>query len=148
MGTCHILQNTSKAIECWKPVDGFPNYLISNAGRLMNKYGKILKPRRQNSGYLFYTLYDGRGRKHQTQRTVHRLVAEHFIPNYNCLSDVNHIDNDKDNNIVTNLEWLSHSDNAKHSFATNKRRKTRKGFKQPKPFWHTMYRKKLIYWEN
>lgn len=128
--------------ERWETVKGFPNYEISTLGRLRNKHGRLLKPRLQNSGYYFYSLYDGRGRDYQTQRTVHRLVAEHFIDNPTNLSDVNHIDGNKMNNSVSNLEWLSHSDNVKDSFA--KERKTRKGYKQPKPFWYTMYKSRKI----
>lgn len=48
--------------------------------------------------------------------TVHRLVAEAFIPNPDCLPEVNHIDRNRANNHVSNLEWVTHSDNMKHSY--------------------------------
>lgn len=48
---------------------------------------------------------------------AHRLVLMHFVPNPDNLSDCNHKDGDKANNNVSNLEWLSHSDNIKHRYA-------------------------------
>ena len=49
---------------------------------------------------------------------VHRLVAETFIPNPHNLTDVNHINGDKTDNSVSNLEWLSHTDNVRHAWQT------------------------------
>lgn len=48
--------------------------------------------------------------------TVHRLVAEAFIPNPNNLPEVNHIDSNRSNNHVSNLEWVTHSENMRHSY--------------------------------
>lgn len=49
---------------------------------------------------------------------VHRLVAEAFIPNPDNLPEVNHIDGNRSNNAVHNLEWVSHADNMRHAYAT------------------------------
>ena len=54
-------------------------------------------------------------------KTIHRILAEVFIPNPLNLSDVNHIDGDRQNNCLSNLEWLSHGDNIKHSYNLNNR---------------------------
>lgn len=54
-------------------------------------------------------------------KTVHRLVAESFIPNPNNLPCVNHIDGDRSNNSVENLEWVSYSDNLHHAYDILKR---------------------------
>jgi hypothetical protein len=57
-------------------------------------------------------------------RGIHRLVAEVYLPNPNNLSDVDHIDGDRANNHLSNLRWLSHGDNIKHSYDTGRRSAT------------------------
>ena len=93
--------------EQWKPVEGFEDYAVSNFGRVKSlKYGKekIMKPKKDRGGYLYIGLRkDG---KHKFFK-VHRLVAEAFIPNPNNLSQVNHKDENKTNNVVSNIEWCS-----------------------------------------
>lgn len=74
--------------------------------------GKILEPITNTDGYLQCKLCSNG--THITVR-VHRLVAEHFIPNPENLPEVNHIDYDRKNNIVANLEWSTHIDNVRHS---------------------------------
>jgi predicted DNA-binding protein len=61
----------------------------------------------------------------RTKAYIHRLVAEAFLENNDCLSDVNHIDGNKRNNAVNNLEWVSHKDNQVHMV---KNRMTKKAF--------------------
>lgn len=73
--------------------------------------GRILKQQENNCGYLQAQFYiNGK----QTKRLVHRLVAQTFIPNPYNLPQVNHKDNDRTNNNVSNLEWCSTSYNAKY----------------------------------
>lgn len=131
-----LVSETTLIDEEWKVVENFPFYKISNYGRLINRYGRILKPRLQNSGYYFYSLYDGRGRDFQTQITVHKLVMTSFVGD-NTGYDINHIDGNKLNNHVSNLEYITHSDNAKHAYAIGIN-KGRRGFKEPKPFKASM----------
>ena len=143
LDTRSLVSKTILTNEVWCTVNNFDYYSISNYGRLKNKHGRVLKPRLQNSGYYFYSLYDGRGRNHQTQVTCHKLVATHFI---NVIEgyDINHIDGNKLNNHVSNLEYITHSDNAKHAYAIVINKGAR-GFKHPKPFNYNMNLKVLSY---
>lgn len=92
-------------MEIWKDVEGYPNYQVSNMGRVKSlKFGKerILKSGKNKWGYVLVALCkDGK----QKTFKVHRLVASAFIPNPNNLSQINHIDEDKTNNRVDNLEY-------------------------------------------
>lgn len=100
--------------EIWKPIAGFHNYQVSNRGRIKNiKTGKVLKNVINSHGYAFVQLCNGSGLI--TQITVHKLVAQAFIPNPNNLPQVNHLDEDKTNNDVINLEWCTPSQNIRHS---------------------------------
>lgn len=108
-------------MEIWKDIEGYNNkYQISNYGRVKSLYNNhlekrevILKPRKSNNGYLYINLY--KNSKCKTKR-IHRLVAEAFLYNKNKLEQVNHIDGNKLNNNVNNLEWISASDNCKHAY--------------------------------
>jgi hypothetical protein len=74
--------------------------------------GKFLKPSLKK-GYPFVCLCKGSEIK---QFSIHRLVAETYLPNFDSLPQVNHIDSNKENNHVSNLEWCSASQNKKHSW--------------------------------
>ncbi len=93
--------------EVWKDIDGYEGeYQVSNLGRVRSlKSSIVLKPMVATNGYLVVCLW-----KDNVQRKycIHRLVALAFIPNPENLSDVNHIDEDKKNNVVSNLEWCTH----------------------------------------
>lgn len=99
--------------EIWKKVDGFPNYSVSNLGRVRNdKSGKQLKPYNM-LGYTQVTLrHGGMSVKH----TIHRLVAKAFIPNPEGKPQVNHIDGIRSNNCVDNLEWCTSHENNLHAY--------------------------------
>ena len=89
------------------------NYLIYSDGSVYsNKYDRIIKRNNngKNSPYWSYVLHSPSG-KEKKKFYIHRLVAEHFIPNPDNLRDVHHKDSDPNNNDVSNLEWLSHKDN-------------------------------------
>lgn len=89
-------------------------YSVSDNGDIYSHMsGKVLKPSKNNSGYLKVCLYFGGGK---TYKEVHRLVAESFIPNPEYKRTVNHIDGNKNNNNVSNLEWATYSENIKHSY--------------------------------
>lgn len=100
--------------EKWKDIEGYDGlYMVSDKGRVMSlKTDKILKPRVNSSGYCFVSLHkDGKIK----QCTIHRIVADAFIENPNNLSQVNHISEDKHDNDVRNLEWVTPSQNIRHS---------------------------------
>jgi hypothetical protein len=88
--------------EIWETVPGYRGkYEVSNLGRVRS-YGVIISQRVGSYGYYRVNLYIGKLKK---TVPVHRLVAKAFIPNPNNLPQVNHIDEDKKNNRVDNLEW-------------------------------------------
>ena len=99
--------------EIWKDIAGFEGfYKVSDKGRIYSverkdsqgqrRGGRILKPKHSRGGYLMVHLYKNGKMK---AKSVHRLVAETFIPNPDGLPQVNHRDEVKDNNNVGNLEW-------------------------------------------
>lgn len=107
-----------KDVEVWKDASEYEDYFkISSFGRVFSKRtNKILKTNVGKSGYrMFVTRFSGSTGKSKALK-VHRLVAKTFIENPNDNTVVNHIDGDKTNNNVSNLEWTTFSGNAKHSF--------------------------------
>lgn len=92
----------------YKPIQNFEDYYIYDDGRVWSiKRNKFLKPYITNK-YLKVSLLNEEGRK---DKTIHRLVAEAFIPNPNQYETINHIDENKMNNTVSNLEWCSRRTN-------------------------------------
>ena len=105
--------------EIWKDIKGYEGlYQVSNLGRVKSlekidfsghkRKCKILKLALNRYGYAYLTLSKNGNKK---AYTVHRLVAESFIPNPNKLPFVNHKDENKSNNRVKNLEWCTHEYN-------------------------------------
>lgn len=83
-------------------------YSTKNIGR--GKYHQEIKQRINSDGYSVITAGTNKNRR---QVGVHRLIALAFIPNPDNLPEVDHIDNNRLNNHVSNLQWISHSDNVK-----------------------------------
>ena len=101
-------------MEIWKNIKGYPDYAISSFGNIKNiKFDKKLNPHITDQGYCIVNIYCNKKDKHFK---VHRLVAETFIDNPDKKRTVNHIDGNKLNNSVSNLEWATHSENHKHSY--------------------------------
>lgn len=98
--------------EIWKPVKGFENYFVSNFGKV-KRGGKEINPYIDSTKYSKVGLAKGYGE--QKKFLLHRLVAEAFIPNPNNKPEVNHIDGNKQNNCVANLEWVTRAENVKHA---------------------------------
>lgn len=102
--------------EIWKDIGGYENeYQISNYGRVksLKRNGLIMSPilGRTQDYYSIGLSKDGI----KKQYSIDRLVAIAFIPNPDNLPEVNHIDENTKNNKATNLEWVTHSQNIKHS---------------------------------
>ncbi len=100
--------------EIWKDIDTYNGlYQISNFGRLRNAKGLIMSQKPSKDGYVRILLFNEGKYKAEY---VHILVARHFVkkPNGEKL-EVNHIDGDKANNIFTNLEWVTPSQNTLHA---------------------------------
>lgn len=94
-------------------INGFEEYQIDTNGVIYNKNGSIKKYSLNPKGYCIVNfIVNGKRKGFQ----VHRLVALQFIPNPNNLPQVNHIDGNKQNNSVKNLEWCSREENMRHSF--------------------------------
>lgn len=98
--------------EHWVTIRDFPNYQVSNLGNIRQALSG--KPMKCNSirGYKQVRLSSGgKGRTH----LVHRLVAAAFLPNPSNLPMVNHLDSDRANNSVQNLEWCDQARNMVHA---------------------------------
>lgn len=111
-------------MEKWKKIDGYKYYFVSNLGRVksINDKGnwgdkRTLKIIVRKSGYCVVNLnsYSDGGKKMKQYR-VHQLVARAFIPNPEKKPTINHLDGNKENNHVDNLEWCTHSENMLHAY--------------------------------
>jgi hypothetical protein len=107
--------------EVWRDIVGYERlYQVSNWGRVKSlprngtiKEERILKPRVTKNGYLYVHFRNGNISKYVK---IHRLVAEAFIPNPENKPQVNHINGNKLDNRVDNLEWNTASENTMHAF--------------------------------
>ena len=147
----------------WKNITGYETlYKVSNYGEVKAKRRvvydivdgerqpvsvtkeKLMSLIDHGNGYVYVTLCDENGQRKNFY--VHRLVAEAFLPNPDNLPQVNHLDYDRKNNKVTNLEWCTSTENVRHSLCnqpltrkschTNTGYKyiTKRGSKYSKPF--------------
>jgi hypothetical protein len=118
-------------VEIWVPIKGYEDcYEISSRGRIRSYdrvvartrngprtyKGQIRNSSRHSHGYRSVGLWkNGKGK----QFLIHRLVAQHFIPNPDTLPDINHIDGVKTNNAWSNLQWCTKSQNTRHGYDNN-----------------------------
>lgn len=105
--------------EIWRPIEDLEGYEVSNRGNIRSWWGKGVQglvdtPHQKSlcktstSDYWYFKITGG-------QKSVHREVAKAFLENPSNLPCVNHLDEDKGNNHVSNLEWCTHEHNMQHS---------------------------------
>jgi len=142
--------------EIWKSIVGFENYYeISNMGRVKRKQGYVYagsgRFRVQKEHISYGKNKDGYRETmitvmpYRKNHLIHRLVAAAFIPNPNNYPCVNHIDGNRANNHVENLEWCTIAMNNQHAHDTGLN-KTRRGYKC-KPQDHKSLRKAVNYFD-
>nr|DAM38419.1 MAG TPA: homing endonuclease [Caudoviricetes sp.] len=100
-----------------------PRVILRRDGSKQRFKGKKLKPFLNEAGYLVVRLSDASNGRREVAR-VHRLVAEAFIPNPNAKPEVNHIDGDKSNPSLSNLEWVTPHENRLHAWNTGLRNRS------------------------
>lgn len=100
-------------MEIWREITENSNYLISNTGKIRRNGSDTLHSMRDKKGYMVTDLYKNGLR---STKRVHRLVAEEFLPNPDNKPEINHIDGDKHNNYVSNLEWVTKKENCRHAW--------------------------------
>lgn len=109
----------------WKIIEGYSNYEVNELGQVRNiKTHKILKSYDNKRGYLRVSLSGDDGKQHNV--SVHRIVANAFIENDDSeiKTQVNHINEDKYDNRVENLEWVTPSQNIRHGTGIKRRAKS------------------------
>ena len=131
MKNSSINSKETNMTEVWKDIKGYEGrYQVSNMGRVksldrtfINKIERkqhqkerILKPIQNNAGYLRVDLYDDSSKRKTFK--VHRLVCQAFHENPENKPCVNHIDENKTNNVASNLEWCSYKENNNHGTRT------------------------------
>lgn len=122
--------------EIWKPIEGYEGlYEVSNLGRVrsLDRYvkrvtkrgvvnqfhaGRVLSPKKTKVGYLEVQLFNNQSKGKMWR--VHRLVAETFMPCDDSTLEVNHIDENKLNNEVDNLEWCNRKYNTNYGTRNQK----------------------------
>lgn len=108
--------------EKWKEIQNYEGlYSISNLGNVKNSKGVILKPNITPKGYFRIQLYKNNKTKNYM---VHRLVANAFIIKKDGKNQINHKNGIKTDNTISNLEWVTNSENQKHAYEL--------GLKKPK----------------
>mgnify|MGYP003641447926 CR=1 FL=1 len=101
--------------EKWLDIKGYENlYKVSNLGRVIKvSKNRVLAESKYSDGYRYYSLSkNGKSKKFKS----HRLLALHFLSNPENKKQVNHIDGIKYNNDLSNLEWVTQSENILHSY--------------------------------
>lgn len=111
------------------------DYMVLDNGEIYNVSSrKYLKPFKHTGGYCQVDFFINRKKE---RKYVHRIVAEHFIPNPEKKKHVNHKNGDKKDNRVSNLEWVTPSENEKHAWETGLKKLTENMRKGLEIGWRT-----------
>lgn len=103
--------------EVWLDIPGYyGKYKASNLGRIKSVSSNMIMKQYTNKGYLMISLRNNGCKKH----LVHRIIAECFIPKVSGKTFINHINEDKKDNRVENLEWCTPSENNNHGSRNNR----------------------------
>lgn len=128
--------------EKWKTIEGYPGYQVSSLGRVKSIErnvkgrngsirtikGKILKPNKNRYGYLMVPLNNKGIQKYMS---IHRLVASAFVQNESLFNnEINHLDENKENNCASNLEWSDRKHNC--NFGSRNERLAKSNINHPK----------------
>lgn len=107
----------------WRKI-GDTDYFVSNDGGIKSgKTNKLLKPNKHSGGYrIVHLRHDGK----RLARYVHRLVAEAFIDNPMALKEVNHLNFDRADNRLSNLEWCDRSRNISHALVAGRKKSVKR----------------------
>ena len=121
-------------MEEWRDIEGYEGlYQVSNIGRVRTfRYGapRIRSQHRHPIHNYWELLLRKKGKKTKLAK-VHRLVAQAFLPNPESLPEVNHLDCDRLNNRLENLEWCSRKRNMEHAGQMGRMRREQRGEKNP-----------------
>ena len=121
-------------VEVFREIENYDNYAVSSFGRVKNtKTGKILKGSVDSYGYLIIDLYENAIRK---THKIHRIVANAFIDNPDDKLCVDHKDNDRANNHISNLRFATSKENSRNSKLSNNNTSNVKGV-----YWHKRVKK-------
>lgn len=101
-------------LEIWKPILGEGMYSVSNLGRVKNHHNRLLRTNIREGYPRIKLVFKGKRRNF----FIHRLSAIAFIPNTENKQCINHIDGNKLNNRVENLEWCTNIENVQHAYRT------------------------------
>jgi hypothetical protein len=103
-------------MEEFRDIQGFPNHKINRNGQVWTlAHSKYLTPCYDSYGYLIVCLFNN-DTKIKKNLKIHRLVAQAFIPNPENKPTVNHLNGDKTNNHLSNLEWATVAEQNRHKF--------------------------------
>lgn len=128
--------------EEWRTVADFPDYEVSNLGRVRNASGKVLKPQvNPKNGYSQIMLHNGINGKKIKLHYLHRIVATYFLPQpQEGQTQINHKDSDRQNNTASNLQWKYASDKENFNAGIIVERKARVYKQAPPPRYYQIIR--------